>query len=99
MCTRSPDSLSPGKRHLQIQLTPAGEAAGLTPAAIGTQLRANFHGVEVQRIQRGHEELKVMVRYPRERRRNLRELAGERVRRAGGGEVPLAVVAKPDREP
>ena len=87
------DSLSPGKRHLQIQLTPAGEAAGLTPAAIGTQLRANFHGVEVQRIQRGHEELKVMVRYPRERRRNLRELAGERVRRAGGGEVPLSVVA------
>ena len=87
------DSLSPGKRHLQIQLTPAGEAAGLTPAAIGTQLRANFHGVEVQRVQRGHEELKVMVRYPRERRRNLRELASERVRRAGGGEVPLSVVA------
>ena len=87
------DSLSPGKRHLDIALTPAGEAAGLTPAAIGTQLRANFHGLEVQRVQRGHEELKVMVRYPRERRSNLRELSSERVRRAGGGEVPLSVVA------
>ena len=87
------DSLSPGKRHLDIALTPAGEAAGLTPAAIGTQLRANFHGLEVQRIQRGHEELKVMVRYPRERRSNLRELSSERVRRVGGGEVPLSVVA------
>ena len=87
------DSLSLGKRHLEIQLTPAGEAAGLTPAAIGSQLRANFHGVEVQRIQRGHEELNVMVRYPKERRRSLRELAGERVRRAGGGDVPLSVVA------
>ena len=87
------DSLALGKRHLEIALTPAGEAAGLTPAAIGTQLRANFHGVEVQRIQRGHEELKVMVRYPRERRNNLRELANERIRRAGGGEVPLSVVA------
>ena len=87
------DSLSLGKRHLDIALTPAGEAAGLTPAAIGAQLRANFHGLEVQRIQRGHEELKVMVRYPRERRSNLRELASERVRRAGGGEVPLSVVA------
>ena len=87
------DSLSRGKRHIEIELTPAGEAAGLTPAAIGMQLRANFHGVEVQRIQRGHEELKVMVRYPRERRRNLRELTGERVRRAGGGEVPLSMVA------
>ena len=87
------DSLSLGKRHLEIALTPVGEAAGLTPAAIGTQLRANFHGLLVQRIQRGHEELKVMVRYPRERRSNLRELASERVRRAGGGEVPLSAVA------
>ncbi|MXY69992.1 MAG: efflux RND transporter permease subunit [Acidobacteriia bacterium] len=87
------DSLAPGKRHLQIELTPAGVAAGLTPAAIGMQLRANFHGVEAQRIQRGHEEIKVMVRYPRERRRDLQELATQRVRRAGGGEVPLSTVA------
>ena len=87
------DSLAAGKRHLQIELTPAGVAAGLTPAAIGMQLRASFHGVEAQRIQRGHEEVKVMVRYPRERRRNLRELATQRVRRAGGGEVPLSTVA------
>ncbi len=87
------DSLPLGKRHLQIELTPAGNAAGLTPAAIGGQLRANFHGVEIQRIQRGHEELKVMVRYPRERRSSLRELSQERVRRVGGGEVPLSLVA------
>ena len=87
------DSLQLGKRHLEIALTPAGEAAGLTPTAIGAALRAKFHGVEVQRIQRGHEELQVVVRYPRERRRNLRELANERIRRAGGGEVPLSVVA------
>ena len=87
------DSLTAGKRHLQIGLTPVGEAAGLTPAAIGLQLRANFHGIEAQRIQRGHEEVKVMVRYPRERRRSLRELASERIRRVGGGEVPLSTVA------
>ena len=87
------DSLASGKRHLQVELTPAGVAAGLTPAAIGMQLRASFHGVEAQRIQRGHEEIKVMVRYPRERRRNLQELTTQRVRRAGGGEVPLSTVA------
>ena len=87
------DSLAAGKRHLQIELTPTGVAAGLTPAAVGMQLRASFHGVEAQRIQRGHEEIKVMVRYPPERRRNLRELASERVRRVGGGEVPLSTVA------
>ena len=87
------DNLAAGKRHLQVELTPAGVAAGLTPAAVGMQLRASFHGVEAQRIQRGHEEIKVMVRYPPERRRNLRELASERIRRVGGGEVPLSTVA------
>ena len=88
------DSLSPGKRHFEIRLTPAGEAAGLTPAMIGKQLRANFHGLTVQRIQRGRDEIAVVVRYPAERRRSLRELASERIKRPGGGEVPLSVVAR-----
>ena len=100
------DNLVPGKRQFEIELTPAGKAAGLTPAGIGVQLRASFHGAEVQRIQRGHDEIKVMVRYPRERRQSMRELASERIHRPGtgenrasqpptasGGEVPLSTVA------
>ena len=99
------DSLSLGKRHFEIRLTPAGKAAGLTPASLGKQLRANFNGAVVQRIQRGHDEVKVVVRYPTERRRSLSELANERIiRPAGGGpggpgagaytEVPLSTVAR-----
>ena len=99
------DSLALGKRHYQIHLTPAGEAAGLTPASVGRQLRANFNGAEVQRIQRGRDEIKVMLRYPSERRRSLRELSSERILvRAGGRrgaedvtgsrEVPLSTVAR-----
>ncbi len=100
------DNLALGKRQFEIELTPAGKAAGLTPAGIGVQLRASFHGAEVQRIQRGHDEIKVMVRYPRERRESMRELASERIHRPGtgenrasppppgsGGEVPLSTVA------
>ena len=96
------DSLALGKRHFQIHLTPAGEAAGLTHASVGRQLRANFNGVEVQRIQRGRDEIRVMVRYPAEQRRSLRELASERILRRTGGrgdgpsyaEVPLSEVAR-----
>ncbi len=88
------DNMSPGKRHFEIELTPAGRAAGLTPAAIALQLRANLHGVEVQRIQRGREEIQVVVRYPAERRRGLADLAGERVRRPGGGDMPLSIAAR-----
>ena len=100
------DNLVLGKRQFEIELTPAGKAAGLTPAGIGVQLRASFHGAEVQRIQRGHDEIKVMVRYPRERRQSMRDLESERIHRPGtgengagqpssasGGEVPLSTVA------
>ena len=87
------DDLALGKRHFEIELTPAGKAAGLTPALIGTQLRSSFHGADVQRIQRGREEINVVVRYPAERRRSLSELASERIHRPGGGEIPLSLVA------
>ena len=97
------DSLSAGKRHFEIRLTRAGKAAGLTPAGVGAQLRASFHGVEVQRIQRGREEVRVVVRYPAERRQSLGDLASERLHRPAGrngqrgedrgGEVPLSTVA------
>ena len=89
------DSQSLGKRHFEIEVTPAGTAAGLTPAAIGAQLRASFHGAEIQRIQRGNEEVKVVVRYPQERRESLRELAEEHIQRPGAaGELPLSMVAR-----
>ena len=88
------DSLSLGKRYFEIQLTPAGQAAGLTPAMIGKQLRANLHGLEVQRIQRGRDEIRVVVRYPAERRRSLQELARERIVGRNGQEIPLSTVAR-----
>ena len=87
------DNLSPGKRQLEIELTPAGRAAGLSPALLGAQLRARIHGAEAQRIQRGREEIKVVVRYPAERRRSLAELTGMRIERPGGGRLPLFQVA------
>ena len=91
--TQIADNLGPGKRHLRIELTPAGRVAGLTPLAVGQQLRASYQGMEVQRIQRGQEEIKVMVRYPPDRRASLRELDQERIRRLDGAEVPLLTVA------
>ena len=90
------NSLALGKRHLEIELTPEGVAAGFTPGLIGAQLRSSFHGSVVQRIQRGADEIQVVVKYPQERRQSLRDLARERIFRPGPGpaaEVPLSSVA------
>lgn len=87
------DSNSIGKRQFDISLTPAGEAAGLTPTDIARQLRRNFFGEEVQRIQRGREELKVIVRYPETSRQSTADLFDARIRLADGSEAPLSSVA------
>ena len=87
-------SLTPGRRHFDLRITPAGQAAGLTASGLATQLRARFFGAEVQRFQRGRDEVRVMVRYPEERRRSFSELADERIDLPGGTEIPLSVAAR-----
>ena len=88
------DSMSLGKRQYDIELTAAGEAAGLTPADVARQLRRSFFGDEVQRIQRGRRELKVMVRYPDDQRRSSSDFFNVRIRLADGAEAPLSAVAR-----
>jgi len=88
------DSLTPGRRHFDLHLTPEGKAAGLAGGQLATQLRARFFGNEVQRIQRGRDEVKVVVRYPEDRRRSFAELADERIELPVGGDIPLGVAAR-----
>ena len=88
------DSNNPGKRQYDVELTSAGLAAGLTPADVALQLRQSFYGEEVQRIQRGREELRVMVRYPENERQSAKAFFDVRIRLSDGTEAPLTQVAK-----
>ncbi len=83
-------SLDRGKRHYELTLTAAGEAAGLDARALGGQLRARFFGTEVQRNQRGRDEVKVTVGYPGSRRGSVADLLDERLDLPAGGQIPLA---------
>jgi multidrug efflux pump subunit AcrB len=87
------NSLILGKRHFVIDVNDLGTTAGLTPGIVAAQLRAHYVGVEVQRIQRGREEIIVMVRFAREQRHSLDELNDLRISLPRGGEIPLAMVA------
>jgi multidrug efflux pump subunit AcrB len=57
-------------------------------------VRAAFYGVEAQRLQRGREEVKVMVRYPREERESMGNLESMYIRTRDGDEVPFTAVAE-----
>ena len=82
-----------GKRQFEFTMKDAGIAAGLQPGDLARQLRQAYFGEEVQRIQRGRQELKVFVRYPLDTRRALSALDELRIRLPDGSGVPLAVVA------
>ncbi len=82
-----------GKRQLEFSLTPAGEAAGLRSVDIARQARQAFFGEEIQRIQRGSEEVRVFLRYPQDERADLADLSRFRVRAPDGSALPLSVAA------
>ena len=72
-------SLAPGKRQFDVEVNSLGIAIGLTADEVAAQLRDRFHGVEVQRNQRGRDEMKVVVRYPGDERLTLADILDERI--------------------
>ena len=88
------DSFRAGKEEMQLGIKPAAETLGLTLQDLGRQVRQAFYGEEAQRIQRGRDDIRVMVRYPRDDRRSLGDLENMRIRTPNGGEVPFRQVAE-----
>lgn len=87
------DSYSRGKQELKIRLKPEARTLGITEEDLGRQIRGAFYGAEALRLQRGRNEVKVMVRYPEADRRSLWSLEEMRIRTPQGGELPLARAA------
>jgi multidrug efflux pump subunit AcrB len=87
------NSFSRGSQEIQLKIKPTAELLGLTMSDLGRQVRQAFYGEEAQRIQRGREELKVMVRYPRAERHSIADLENMRIRTPNGDEVPFSAVA------
>ena len=88
------DGTASGKRQLSFELTPAGQALGLTAASVAGQVRAAVFGAEALRQQRGRNEVKVLVRLPRSERSQLNSVEDLVLRTPTGGEVPLSVAAR-----
>ena len=90
------DSFLPGKKEMQLKLKPAARSLGLTLDDLARQVRHAFYGAEALRLQRGKDELKVMVRYPDAERKSLGSVEDMRIRTPAGLEVPFGQVAQVD---
>ena len=88
------DDMPFGREQLIYELTPAGEALGLTTAELGRQLRTAFEGRLVQIFQDGPDEVEVRVQLPEQERNLLSTLGRVNIRVASGEYVPLTSVAR-----
>ncbi|MDZ7319585.1 MAG: efflux RND transporter permease subunit, partial [candidate division KSB1 bacterium] len=87
------DSNQEGRREINITLKPRAYALGLTLRDVAGQVRQGFFGQEVQRIQRGRDEIRVWVRYRPEDRAALGFLDQMRIRTNTGAEYPFSELA------
>ena len=78
--------------EILFNLKPGAEKLGITLADVSRQVRQAYYGEEVQRLPRENGDVRVMVKYPMDLRRDLSSLGNFRVRTADGREVPLLSV-------
>jgi multidrug efflux pump subunit AcrB len=88
------DSFRAGKLEVQLSVRESALPLGLTQEDLARQVRQAFYGEEVQRMQRGRDDVRVMVRYPNHERRSLGSLEEMRIRTKEGVEVPFSAVAE-----
>ncbi len=77
------------------------DALGLKRSDVVSQVRSAFFGFEVQRVQRGRDDIRVMVRYPAYERKTLDNLLEMLIVMPDGNKIPLAQIAdlEPDISP
>lgn len=82
-----------GQDELELSLKPRAAELGLTQSMLASQIRQAFFGEEAQRLQRGVDDIRVMVRLPQSDRRSLHTLDRLKIRTPLGAEIPLRTVA------
>lgn len=88
------DNNQEGLREVNIRLKEKAFFLGLSLEEVLRQVRQGFFGSEVQRLQRGIDEVRVWVRYDQQDRSGLSDLKNMRIRFADGREFPLSEIAE-----
>jgi len=83
------DGFAPGKQQVDFQIKPEARSLGLRSKEVARQIRHAYYGAEALRQQRGRNEIKVMVRLPKNERVSEYNLEEMILRTPTGNEIPL----------
>ncbi len=84
------DNSPVGSREFELTLKPKAYHLGITLQQVISQVRQAFYGNEVQRLQRGEDEVRVWVKYDIENRRSLGQLENMKIRLSNEASYPLS---------
>jgi len=88
------DTYNIGKEEISINLLPAAKNYGVNMMMVANQVRQAFYGLEVQTIQRGRNELKVMLQYPEDQRSSISDLENMMILTPTGSTIPVRQIAQ-----
>ncbi|UCF90359.1 MAG: efflux RND transporter permease subunit [Desulfobacterales bacterium] len=86
------DNFKPGKPERMVRIKEGARSLGITMRDVAWQVRQAFYGEEAARVQRGRDDVKVMVRYGDRDRRSLAGIEQMRIRTHTGREIPIEEV-------
>ena len=87
------DDVVAGKEELRISLKPEGRALGLDVRGIARQVQQGFQGVEASSIQRGDEDVPIVIRFPGDQRSQVDTVSRMKLTLPSGERVFLSDVA------
>jgi len=93
------DNIHSGRSDIDISLLANADNLGIGLSDVARQVRQGFYGAEAQRIPRGRDDVRVMVRYPKGDRAQVDTLEDLRVRTPSGTEIPFYSVARAEYVP
>lgn len=87
------DDLTAGRLEYKLSLKDDAAVYGLQLNDLALQMRNGFFGVEATRVQRGRDDVRVMVRLPQDQRDSIFDLLATKIRTPNGDLIPLSAVA------
>ena len=87
------DELKKGKPEFYLRLKPEARHLGFSYETLATQIGERLGGAEAQRVQRGHQEVKVMIKEHEASRNSIADLMQMRLQSNNGQWFPLLAVA------
>jgi multidrug efflux pump subunit AcrB len=82
----------PGNKEFELSIKPSAYHFGLTLDDIAQQIYTGFYGAKILQIQRGRDEVDVIIRFPEEDKNSVKYFKNMKITTSSGKRIPILMV-------